>query len=202
MNALSILAIAVVCVGLLGHLLAEATGRRTARAAFKIAASCGFVLLGALSAGDLYGWLVLAGLVLSAVGDVLLLSDAHRPFLAGVGAFLLAHLCYAAAFAPFSRASPVAAVLVAVAGVLVLAWLWRKVGEMRIPVIAYAVAISAMLLLALGVGHPLVQSGALLFYLSDLAVARDRFDRPGLVNRLVGLPLYYAAQVLLALSIR
>jgi multidrug efflux pump subunit AcrA (membrane-fusion protein) len=114
MSVLPVLAIAIVCVGLLGHLLAEATGRRPARAGFKIAASCGFVLLGALSAGDLYGWLVLAGLVLSAIGDVLLLSDAHRPFLAGVGVFLLAHVSYAAAFAPSSRVSPVAAVLVAV----------------------------------------------------------------------------------------
>jgi hypothetical protein len=52
------------------------------------------------------------------------------------------------------------------------------------------------------VARPEVRAGALLFYLSDLAVARDRFVRPGLANRLVGLPLYYAGQVLLALALR
>ena len=34
-----------------------------------------------------------------------------------------------------------------------------------------------------------------------LAVARDRLIAPQLANRLVGIPLYYAAQVLLALSV-
>jgi len=43
-----------------------------------------------------------------------------------------------------------------------------------------------------------IRAGAVLFWLSDLAVARDRFVRPGFVNPLVGLPLYYAAQLLLA----
>jgi hypothetical protein len=35
---------------------------------------------------------------------------------------------------------------------------------------------------------------------SDLFVARDRFVQPGFVNRLLGLPLYYAAQAMLAIS--
>jgi uncharacterized membrane protein YhhN len=43
--------------------------------------------------------------------------------------------------------------------------------------------------------------GALAFFLSDLSVARNRFVAPGFVNRLWGLPLYYAAQLLLASSI-
>jgi uncharacterized membrane protein YhhN len=43
--------------------------------------------------------------------------------------------------------------------------------------------------------------GSLLFYVSDLAVARHRFVRPDFVNRVVGLPLYYAGQFLLALTI-
>jgi uncharacterized membrane protein YhhN len=67
-------------------------------------------------------------------------------------------------------------------------------------VIAYCLAISAMLWLALGTAQPEVRLGALLFYGSDLFVARDRFVAPGAVNRLLGLPLYYAAQVLLALA--
>ncbi len=193
-------ALIVVAGGLLGHLWADATGRLRARAAFKVAASCGFVALGALTAHDRFGWLVLAALCLSAVGDALLLSAAERPFLAGVGAFLLAHLAYAAAFAPGSRISPLAVTAAAAAGAGVVAWLWRRLGPMRGPVLAYTAVISAMLVLGVGSGNALVPWGAALFYLSDLTVARDRFVRPGLLNRAIGLPMYYAAQVVLALS--
>lgn len=199
-RASSVIALAIVCAGLAGHLWAEATARPRARAALKVAASCGFVALGALSAQGRYGALVVAGLGLSAVGDALLLSTAERAFLAGVGAFLLAHLAYAAAFAPGVRISPVAAAVLAVAGSAVLAWLWQRLGTMRLPVLVYTAVISLMLLYGLGTARPLVPWGAALFYLSDLSVARDRFVSPGLANRMIGLPMYYAAQVLLALS--
>ena len=43
--------------------------------------------------------------------------------------------------------------------------------------------------------------GAIGFYLSDLSVARDRFVVSAFVNRLWGLPLYYAAQVALGWSV-
>jgi uncharacterized membrane protein YhhN len=194
------LAVAVVVVGLAGHLWADATGRPRARAFLKVAASCGFVALGVLSAHDRFGALVLAGLGLSAVGDVLLLSAAERPFLAGVGAFLLAHVAYATAFARGARISPVVIALLVATGAVVMVWLWRRLGTMRVPVLVYTTVISAMLALGLGSANRLVPWGALLFYLSDLAVARDRFVRSEFANRLVGLPTYYAAQVLLALS--
>ena len=42
--------------------------------------------------------------------------------------------------------------------------------------------------------------GATAFFLSDIAVARNRFVAPGFTNRAWGLPLYYVGQVLLALS--
>ncbi len=200
MRAPSVLALAAVCIGLVGHLWADATGRPRARAALKVLASCGFVALGALSAHDRFGLLILAGLCLSAVGDALLLSAAERAFLAGVGAFLLAHLAYVGAFAPGARISPTAAAFLALVAVAVMAWLWRRLGTMRIPVLVYTAVISAMLLLGVGTARPLVLWGALLFYLSDLTVARDRFVRPGLANRMVGLPMYYAGQVLLAMS--
>ena len=47
----------------------------------------------------------------------------------------------------------------------------------------------------------MVLAGAVLFFLSDLGVARDRFVSPGVWNRAVGLPLYYGAQLLLAASV-
>lgn len=197
------LAIALVALGLAGHLWAEAAGRPAARAILKATASGGFLAVAVLGGLEgRYARLVAAGLVLSAAGDVLLLWKARGPFLAGLSSFLLAHAAYAAAFAPAAAISPVAAVALAAAAAAIVRWLWPHLGEMRLPVLVYAAAISVMLLLALGVASPLVRWGALLFYLSDLAVARDRFVRPGFANRVVGLPLYYAGQVLLALSVR
>jgi hypothetical protein len=45
-----------------------------------------------------------------------------------------------------------------------------------------------------------VMTAAVAFYISDVSVARDRFVAPGFGNRIWGLPLYYAAQLLFALS--
>ena len=41
-------------------------------------------------------------------------------------------------------------------------------------------------------------AGAALFLVSDLAVARDQFVQRAFVNRLWGLPAYYAGQLLIA----
>ena len=63
--------------------------------------------------------------------------------------------------------------------------------------------LSAMLVAGAGASaaDPRIFAGALLFYLSDLSVARDRFVAPGFANGLVGLPLYYAAQLVLASTV-
>jgi len=182
-------------------LAAEVRDRPRARAAAKVTCSLGFVAA-ALAGGvpGRYAAWVLAGLALSVAGDALLLSRARAAFLAGLVAFLLAHVAYAAAFAPRSARPGWALAAVAAVVAAVLAWLWRHLGDLRVPVVAYCAVIGAMLWLALGVPSGLVRGGALLFFVSDLFVARDRFVAPGRVNRLVGWPLYYAGQYLLALS--
>jgi len=38
----------------------------------------------------------------------------------------------------------------------------------------------------------------MLFFASDLCVARQRFVSPGFENKLVGLPLYFIAQLMFA----
>jgi uncharacterized membrane protein YhhN len=43
--------------------------------------------------------------------------------------------------------------------------------------------------------------GAVLFAASDLFVARERFVKSTAINTSVGLPLYYAAQLLIASSL-
>jgi len=197
-------ALAAACLAaLVGvHLFADARRAAVPRAAGKIGASAVFVAV-ALSLGvhGAFGRLVLAGLVLSVVGDALLLSARRPAFLGGLVAFLLAHVAYAVAFARVGRPSPGPGVAVLLVTGAALAWLWPRLGDLRVPVVVYCAVISAMLWLGLGVDRLEVRLGALLFYLSDLLVARDRFVRPGLANRVVGLPLYYAGQLLLALAI-
>ena len=50
-------------------------------------------------------------------------------------------------------------------------------------------------------GRLLVFFGAASFYFSDLFVARDRFVKTEFANRLLGLPMYYLGQFLLAFSV-
>jgi uncharacterized membrane protein YhhN len=81
---------------------------------------------------------------------------------------------------------------------------------MKIPVIFYILVISAMVVGACSVlaagelalcGRMLVFSGALGFYVSDVFVARQRFLKTEFLNRLIGLPLYYSGQFMLAFSV-
>ena len=195
----------IVAVALLvaAHLAAEALGHLAWRGPTKVAASLAFVAIGLLASprGPLAAGL-LAGLALSVLGDAALLSARRGWFLAGLGAFLLAHLAYASAFAAVGRPDPWLLLPVAALLLGTLRWLWPHAGAMRWPVVAYCLAIGTMLWLSQGVDRVEVRLGAVLFAASDLAVARDQFVRPGLANRVVGLPLYYAAQVLLALAVR
>jgi uncharacterized membrane protein YhhN len=184
------------------HLVADARGAVIPRAAGKLGASAVFVAVAlARGAGDPFDRRLVAGLLLSALGDALLLFPRRHAFLGGLVAFLLAHVAYALAFAGVGRPSLGPGVAVLLATGAAVGWLWPLLGDLRGAVVLYCAVIAAMLWLALGVDRLEVRLGALLFYLSDLLVARDRFVRPGLVNRAVGLPLYYAGQLLLALAI-
>ncbi len=204
--------ILLTAVALAVLLLGEYRGSLPIKATSKPLASAGFIGLAVAAGGtgSYYGRAVLAALVLSWIGDVCLLSHKPRPFLLGLAAFLLAHIAYAVAFVIYSQepAWSLAALAVLTGrGVVVLRGLGRHVpAAMRLPVKAYVAVITVMVALAAGTfpagGHPSVPIGAVAFYLSDLAVARDRFVAPGLVNRAVGLPLYYFAQLCLAWSIQ
>ena len=210
MTVMVVAGIVLTGVGLVATLVAERAHRRTLVYIAKTAASVGFLLVafgsGAPDGG--YGTWILIGLVLSLVGDVALMLPGRVWFLAGLVSFLLAHVAYVGAFlvdgvsVAWAVAAGAAAVVVAA---VVLRWLLPHVeDDMKVPVLGYVVVISVMVSLAVGtLGEgltALIVTGAVLFYLSDLFVARDRFVSPGFVNALAGLPLYYLAQVLLALS--
>lgn len=204
--------IALTCAALAGLLAAEWRGSQRGIYFCKPLASSGFLAAAVASGalGSVYGRVILAGLLLSWLGDFFLISDQSSSFLAGLGSFLLAHLAYGAAFAWRGQALPWTAAALAL--LTVVAWRisrWLRPhlpGSLRIPVHIYMAVITGMLTLAAGTvaaGSPwIIVAGAFAFYLSDLSVARDRFVYPSVVNKLWGLPLYYAAQLCLAASIR
>lgn len=214
--SLALVATAVCLVALVALVIAEVRRDRGGRFRAKPVASLGFVAVplvtGALAGNGLDAevarW-VFAGLVLGAIGDVLLMFEAERAFLGGLVAFLLGHLAYVVAFAriiPPKRwieGGGMIAVIVAtlVAAAIVLRWLWPRLGSMRIPVIVYVAVITAMVVGGIAVSTPLATTGAIMFYASDLAVARDKFVSKDAWNRAIGLPLYYGAQLLIAWSV-
>ncbi len=199
-------------LAVLALLFFERTGSRVGVWLAKPLASTAFIAV-ALAADALatpYGSAILAGLVLSWLGDVLLIPRGSRKvFLAGVASFLLGHVAYTIAFVAHGvdpKAAVAAALVVIALAVLVLRWLSPHVGpDMKLAVPAYVLVISLMVVAAVGtyslLGNAWIPVGAIGFYLSDLSVARDRFVAEEFVNRIWGLPLYYAAQVALAWSV-
>ncbi|MBN2439607.1 MAG: lysoplasmalogenase [Deltaproteobacteria bacterium] len=158
---------------------------------------------------------ILVGLLLCLAGDVFLIFFFSRiSFLAGLVSFLAGHIFYAIAF--FSLAGPGTANGIAIVFIVtisggVFAWLRPHLGKMLVPVIAYIAIITVMVIGAVSLmengnrafsGRVLALAGAILFYLSDIFVARQRFATRNWFNRAVGLPLYFAAQFLIAFSIR
>lgn len=212
MNLMILAAAAILLAGLL---TAEKKKSLKGKLLTKPLASLLFILAAAVQPHPLpayYAW-VLAGLVFCLGGDVCLALPQRPAFLVGLVSFLIGHVMYVVAFAQISPlrlwASAGTACVVGVsAGVF--AWLRPHLGRMRAPVLAYVLIISLMLIGAVGVfragglrpqGQWMVLIGALLFYVSDLFVARQRFVAEAFLNRAVGLPLYYSGQFLLAFSV-
>ncbi|MGH7290881.1 MAG: lysoplasmalogenase, partial [Myxococcota bacterium] len=148
-------------------------------------------------------WLVPA-LVFSAAGDFLLAMPWWEPsFVLGLGAFLLAHLCFLVALFPLATRTPTrvaTAIGVSVACVALLVWFWpRLMAEgMAIPVVVYMVVLAAMVCMALlaGLPTPWTALGALCFAVSDAMIGIGKFV---LGSEALAVPIWwaYAASLLL-----
>lgn len=206
------LLVGLCAAGVVMTLLADRNGQRALEWVGKPLASIAFVLAalhwGALDSA--YGRWILLGLVLGAAGDVLLIPrERARVFLAGMNAFLLGHVAYVVAFAALpldGGAALVAAPILLVALYASGRWLLPQTPEdFRLPVLVYLCVIGVMVVAAVSAvaagAHWLIAAGAIGFALSDLSVARDQFVRPALINRVWGLPLYFASQMLIAASV-
>jgi uncharacterized membrane protein YhhN len=152
-------------------------------------------------------WLMPA-LLLSAIGDWLLAIPWWTlSFVLGLGAFLLAHLCFLAALLPLatqqapSRSRIAAVILMCLAAIALLVWFWPHLGRdnQTIPVTAYIVALTAMVCTALLARLPTIwaAAGAVCFVASDAMIAIGRFI---LNNEALAVPIwwsYAAAEILI-----
>jgi uncharacterized membrane protein YhhN len=211
-NTVIIIAAAVLLAGLLFF---EKNENQKGKLPTKTTLSCLFILAALLQPHRFseFFYILLIGLIFCLGGDVFLALPQQRMFLYGLVSFLLGHVCYVICFFYVADLNPWTwggvAIGLAISG-LVFFWLRPHLGPMLVPVIAYIIVITAMVTGAFTVlgdtrlpstGRFLVIFGAVSFYISDLFVARDRFLKTEFSNRLLGLPLYYTGQFLLAFSV-
>lgn len=166
----------------------------------------GIVVLG-LYALSQRAILVGLGLLFSAAGDVFLELDGL--FVAGMGAFGLAHVFYTAAFIGIIRRDglkksgwPFAVVIV---GATIALGVWFAPGQaemgLTIPATAYSIIISIMVISALMSKAPLMAKlGAVTFMLSDTLIAIGMFAKQPVPVGSVWIT-YAGAQIMLAWSL-
>jgi len=172
-------AVALLATGLFAVADWIAVGRENRRLEY-VAKPATLVALAAWAAtgGHPSPWL-LAALVLSLAGDVLLMLPTDR-FVAGLGAFLAAHVAYVLRFeAPLGERLPWLGVPLVLA-LPVAGRILRAAGSARRRVVlaAYGVTIAAMVASALASGDGRAMAGALLFLASDGLIAWTRFVGP------------------------
>jgi len=153
-------------------------------------------------------WIVI-GLVFSFLGDVFLIWP-NQYFLPGLAAFLLTHVAYLVAFTRECRFLVNFVLWLAYLLVIVAfcSFLYPTVPTgLKVPVLLYAILLATMAGQAMGNFLELRTAsalraavGALLFLLSDLLLAFDRFHRPLLYATALILIPYYVGQYLIASS--
>jgi alkenylglycerophosphocholine/alkenylglycerophosphoethanolamine hydrolase len=145
-----------------------------------------------------------AGLAVSSVADAVI----EFSFIGGLGAFLVAHLFYIAAFTRVERRARVLRLLpVAMWAALALPPLVGHAGPLRLPVLAYGLVIFTMIWRAAAPVRTISWNaatlgllGAILFGISDTLLGYTRFVEPVPASRPLVLGAYWFGQALIALS--
>ena len=143
-------------------------------------------------------------LALGGVGDVALLRGSEAAFTAGLVSFLTGHVAWIIALRRRPgggrlRSRPALAALQTGAFGVLNAYLWKRTGQDRIPVVAYSTALLAMSLTALDCGPPKTAAGGALFLVSDALLALEKFGDVHLpAHEGLIMATYASAQALLA----
>ena len=208
--------IILLAAGLLAGLLyCEKRGSLRAKLAVKTVLSSLFIFAVLVQPHRVFSYylFLLIGLIFCLGGDIFLALPQEKMFTFGLFSFLLGHIFYVTGFFYVAQMNFWTVVGLALSLIIsggVFLWLRPHLGSFRIAVIFYIFVITFMVIGAWSVmgdaklwltGRITVFIGALSFYFSDVFVARNRFVKAEFRNRLIGLPLYYLGQFLLAFSV-
>ncbi len=136
-------------------------------------------------------------------GDTALLGTSDAAFKVGLVSFLAGHVAWVVALRGRSsghlKKRPFLAAPYLAAWMGLNAYLWRRTGRDRLPVLAYSTALLSTALAALDTGDPLTAAGGALFLTSDTLLALDRFADVQLpLHEGIVMATYTSAQALLA----
>jgi len=151
--------------------------------------------------------LIIIALACSWFGDTFLMFQESNPmfFMLGLGSFLLAHVAYVIGFNKFDNLVPKSAVyliviLFATYSLTLANALWSGLGEMKIPVLVYALVITLMGIFGFIKNwqiNKLILIGVVLFIISDSLIAYTKFVEPLDMSRLLIMSTYITAQFLI-----
>lgn len=157
------------------------------------------------------------GLLFSLAGDIFLMLPKER-FIAGLAAFLLAHLAYIVGLNPTPPPISLPSLILLVMVVFTTAQVYRrlvagitarKLEGLQRPILFYSIVISLMLLSALATlvrtewkAFPSlwISLGALLFFISDATLAWNKFVVPLPYARLRVIIAYHIGQIAIVLG--
>src|SRR5262249_9965724 len=146
-------------------------------------------------------------LVCSLVGDVFLMLPRDR-FVAGLAAFLGAHLAYTIGFAlgpgsvgELAIGALITAVVAIPLGVHLLRAVRATAPALVAPVVAYTVVIAVMVASATAWGTAWAIAGAWLFFVSDALIGKTRFVRALPAGNVAVIVTYHLGQALLVVSL-
>jgi uncharacterized membrane protein YhhN len=153
-----------------------------------------------------------AGLFFSWAGDIILEipDNSGQFFVVGLACFLIAHIMYLTVFLAtpginYIRLNRIWVLLpVIVYGIVLVSFLYKDLDKMRLPVIIYAIVILMMLSGAINrkqkvnkKSYWIVLGGAVLFLISDSAIAVNKFSYNFEYSGIVIMSTYIIAQYLI-----
>lgn len=208
MNAVATTLLVLAGLAAVGNWVAVARGHQRAiyickplTLALMIASAC---TLDPTTSDAVRVWFVVA-LVLSLLGDVFLMLPTDV-FVAGLSAFLLAHIAYIVGLnletdGIWWWVIPVALVVGTLGTRLVRGIRRSGHPEMVVPVVAYVLTIAVMVFSALASGNAVAAFGAVLFMISDSLIGEQRFVQPRGWQPVAIMVTYHVAQALLVVSL-
>ena len=188
-----------------------------AKPATLVAIIAGAWLLALQTGGDRLAWWFVSALAFSLLGDILLMLPGDRWFALGLGAFLIAQICYVTGLTP--TLPPVGSlwliIVIAALDLFVLPKIVcgvRDCGapELRAPVVVYGIMLSLTLFSGWATwfrpswsngARLLASAGVALFFSSDLMLAWNRFVHRSRALHVAVIVAYHLAQLALALVV-